>query len=161
MKHTAILFCLAWLAIASQAADELSPAARHAEAAKLLDGLPSRSDLYHADAILHKGLIRSEIEREIARKTFEVAKERIPKLRPLITVGDSVFDYPGLLAAGEPQFVKNRGEHPDVKGKYYRLFIGITEQTEEGHIQIPNMFGIEFDQSGRILRVLGPGTLIL
>jgi hypothetical protein len=138
-------------------AAELTPSERFAGAARLIDGLPSRSDLYHADDAIHKVGFTDQ-ERAAALEKFKVARERIPKLRELIAVGDSVFDYPGLLAVGETLFIENRNEHPEITGKFYRLFIGITAQTGEGHV--PNMFGLDFDQKGKIVSIFRPGKLV-
>src|SRR5688572_15175543 len=90
MKHTALVIGAGlWISASLLAADP-SPSERHAEAAKLLDGLPSRSRLYRAEDAIHKQGY-TDSERAAARKLFDVAKERIPKLRPLIVAGDNVF----------------------------------------------------------------------
>ena len=70
-----------------------------------------------------------------------MAKLIIPKLRKLITVGHSVFDYPGLLGRGTIQW----------NVPIYSLYMGVYLLPHEG--KEPFDMSITFDQNGKILTV--------
>ena len=78
----------------------------------------------------------AEAERAIAK-----AKEIVPKLRKLLVVGRSVFDYPGLLARGEITW----------SALSYDLYIGVYLRPNQG--RGPYDFRVTFDAKGVILSV--------
>lgn len=127
--------------------------------AKLLAGFPTTAALDAAFKALSSAVPTTEDERKQARERLAVAKDRIPKLRLLLTPGASVFDYPGLLAAGYCIFTSKNRKDPDPSLRFYRLFIGSSDGTEE--FEYPTMLLIDFDQKGIITKIGRPGKATL
>lgn len=123
-----------------------------AEAEKLLAQLPSYRALADARAMVVPGPA-GESPREAVGKSGEAlafataqierAKEVIPKLRPLLTVRSSVFDYPGLLACGEVHWLDYARE--------YEVRLGVYLRPTEG--RGPYDFKVTFDEKGTITSV--------
>jgi hypothetical protein len=104
---------------------------------------PYMTDLFHRE-------IKDETQRpdvrEHARSKLEKAKESIPKLRKLIRIGSSIFDYPGLMSRGYLHY--NR---IGTKGTY-SLKISATFIGREAAV-LPYEFRLEFDDRGIITKV--------
>ena len=101
---------------------------------QLLDDLPGQSDLTRYQALVtHPETAKDSGELDRARKKVQLAQERIPKIRALIKVGTSVFDYPGLLAAGRLHYDALR-ELPDRTFEFdYIIYFGVfVESRGEG-----------------------------
>ncbi|QQS06933.1 MAG: hypothetical protein IPK50_08555 [Fibrobacterota bacterium] len=80
---------------------------------------------------------------EQAAEGMENLKSAIPKLRKLLIVGSSIFDYPGLLSRGLISY--------DESGDTYRMYIGAYFRDHEG--SGPYDFQIFFDRLGKITAV--------
>lgn len=157
MSRVAVIIAAALLVFACQTMAEPPTTTQITEVTKLLDGLPSPSALQRANEALTKG-DQSEARRQAAIKLLDTARERIPKLRPLIVEGANILDYPGLLAVGDTHYVDNRGRYPGAGDKVYRLVIGISVLSEE--YVPPYILYVEFDQKGQILKVLRPKSML-
>ena len=129
------------------------------EAERLLAGFPTRQELTDAVKLLAHSKDAKADDIKQARERISIAEDRLPKLRALITKGTSIFDYPGLLAAGNILYIESRGDNPGTSGHIYRMFLGTSEGYDE--FQRPNMAIIDFDQTGVILSVARPGNLAL
>lgn len=126
---------------------------------KLLAGFPTTAELDAAYRALSSAIPTTEDERKQARARLALVKDRIPKLRLLLTPGVSVFDYPGLLAAGYCIFTSKNRKDPDPSLRFYRLFIGSSDGTEE--FEYPTMLMVDFDQKGIITKISRPGKATL
>lgn len=80
---------------------------------------------------------------EESKKNIEKAKNIVPKLKELIKIGTSVFDYPGLISKGSIRYNKDMNE--------YSLYIGVYLRRHEG--SGPNDFELIFDEKGIIKEV--------
>ena len=86
-----------------------------------------------------------ELELKTANEHLEKMKIAIPKLRNLIKIGTSIFDYPGLLSRG---FISYSEYSSDGK---YRMYIGAYFRSREG--SGPYDFEILFNEKGIITNV--------
>ncbi|MEO5961385.1 MAG: hypothetical protein ABIR80_19930 [Opitutaceae bacterium] len=67
---------------------------------------------------------KSKNELAAAQAIIEKAKEIIPKLKRLISVGSSVMDYPGLIARGDITWSQSLQE--------YEIYLGVNLRGAEG-----------------------------
>jgi len=108
---------------------------------QLLDDIPPTEALRRDAALVQRPeAAPNKQDVEDAQKRLAKAKIAIPKLRKLITVGSSVFDYPGLLAHGRITY-----------GAGYRLYFGAYFSGAEGHG--PYDFNVVFNDTGIITAV--------
>ena len=84
-----------------------------------------------------------------ARARIAKAKENVPKLRKLIKLKTSVFDYPGLLARGLITY--HNATDPGEVGSY-RLWVSADYAGHQMFVQ-PHEFELYFDDSGIITDV--------
>lgn len=115
--------------------------------AELLERIPPQADIERYKAILHlRGASLTErgieLEREQAMKVMEQVKETIPKLKSMIKVGHSVFEYPGLLSRGRISYDALDRKNP------YSMYIGVYLRGHEG--SEPYDFEITFSPKGII-----------
>lgn len=140
-----ILLTLILLAVTVRAAP------MSAEAAKLLAELPPQRVLREAQDlfVIPEGSDRSQVEAKYpgqlvdAQKVIAKAQEIVPRLRKLIEVGSSVFDYPGLLGRGDIAWHEYANE--------YELYLGVYLRAQEGRGEYD--FKITFDVKGVITGV--------
>lgn len=157
MSRVAVIVAAALLVFACQTMAEPPTTTQITEVTKLLDGLSSPSALLRAFEAVRKGDL-SDVRRKAAMKLLDTARERIPKLRPLIIEGSNILDYPGLLAAGDTHYMDNRGRYPAAGDKVYRLVIGIAALSEE--YSVPYILYVDFDEKGQTLKVLRPKSML-
>lgn len=157
MSRVAVIVAAALLVFACQTMAEPPTTTQITEVTKLLDGLSSPSALLRAFEAVRKGDL-SDVRRKAAMKLLDTARERIPKLLPLIVEGASILDYPGLLGVGDTHYADNRGRYPGAGGKVYRLVIGVAVLSEE--YSPSYMLYVDFDQKGQILKVLRPKSMV-
>jgi len=126
-----------------------APVAPNTEDIKsIIQSLPRQENISHFkkallkenDNLSEKG---KETELKIANSYIEKIKIAVPKLRKLIKVGTSVFNYPGLLSKGYVSYHEY--------SKEYEIYIGVYLLTHEG--SGPYDMQIFFNQNGIIERV--------
>ena len=104
---------------------------------------PAMTELFHNE-------IKDETQRPDvrahARARIEKAKESVPKLRKLIRIGSSIFEYPGLMARGSLLYYRI-----GTKGTY-SLTISATFIGSEAAVR-PWEFRLEFDDRGTITKI--------
>ncbi len=93
---------------------------------RLLEDLPPQSALSRYQGLVKRPeTAKNQDELKYAREKVKLAQERVPKIRPLIKPDTSIFDYPGLLAAGTIEYTILR-ELPGGTFEYgYRLYLGV------------------------------------
>ena len=93
---------------------------------RLLDDLPPQRALSRYQALVkHPETAKSQDELKRAREQVKLAQERIPKIRALIKPGTSIFDYPGLLAAGTIEYMVLRELPGGTFEHSYQLYLGV------------------------------------
>ena len=131
-------------------AEQTAPAG--SDVAKLLVQLPSQRALRAAqDAVVAsfagtapRGAAgKSAEEISAANSLIEKTKEIIPKVRSLIAVGSSVFDYPGLIAHGDISWSEDMQE--------YEIYLGVFLLGDQG--KGPYDFKVITDAKGIITSV--------
>jgi len=125
------------------------------EIVKMINDLPHSDSLKKSFKIIsekekdpffrHDGELTEEGKKqqlESAYKDIETAKNIVPKLRDLIQIGKSIFDYPGLITKGPIRY--------DSDKKKYTIHIGVYLSNHEG--QGNTDFILTFDERGIIER---------
>ena len=116
---------------------------------RLLHELPPQRVLSRYQNIVnHSEDASSDSEREHARKTVELAQKLVPKIRALIKPGTSIFDYPGLLAAGSITDYRELRRITDDKTEYrYEFYLGVFLGPQG---TAPSEFRLIFNEKGII-----------
>lgn len=155
-----IFATLGILVVFLQAAWTAGPIAVSPETAKeseqLLASMISQTDAQKYYHFLYPGTPNaSTAEIEKAKEHLEKYRENRLKLRSLLKVGASIFDYPGLLAHGEIQYDPSRAEpfssseNQKPSAPVYRLFVGLFRYRGKG----PENFDIVFGKDSVILEI--------
>ena len=118
--------------------------------AELLEGFPRPDEIDYLRRQLTEAKGLTDYGRDKIEKKLALVRDRIPRLRPLIHSGISVFEYPGLIAAGIATFT------PGKPGAYL-LTLGAHTRTED--IDDPPEICIAIDHRGIITRVTRPTHL--
>lgn len=121
----------------------------------LVKGLPQRSEVRHYQQ--QRGVAtRDGRDAEVLRLQGEIDKvaKIVKELRPLLKPGTSIFEYPGLLAAGEITYVILSGPDP------FSASTGTETKTARGYaldIGVPLVthkeFRVLFDERGLITEI--------
>ena len=118
---------------------------------RLLDDLPPQRALSRYQGLVkHPETARDAAELEFAREKVKLAQERIPKIRALIKPGRSIFDYPGLLAAGSIEYVFLQRLPDGTYERGYQLYLGVFLGDEYTQ---PWDFHIIFNEAGVVTAV--------
>jgi hypothetical protein len=99
---------------------------------------------------IHRPEVAGQDEAEKQRLRIARSQTAIPRLRKLIKINASIFDYPGLLTRGflsSSRDYSRKGEH-----EIYRLMVSATYNGKEGTIS-PYEFELYFDDSGIITKI--------
>ncbi|MBK8803227.1 MAG: hypothetical protein IPN71_14455 [Fibrobacteres bacterium] len=120
------------------------------ELAGIIEQIPRQEDISHYRALISpekKTPVLTAYEKDAdlkqATEGIENLKIAIPKLRNLLIVGASVFDYPGLLSRGVISYDEN--------GDIYCMYVGAYFRKHEG--SGPYDFRLFFDRMGKITAV--------
>ena len=81
-----------------------------------------------------------------AHSQMAKGREAVPKLRKLIKIGTSIFDYPGLVTRGYATYDRRKY---DKRGGAYTLVVSASFSGLEGR-SLPYEFRLEFDDRGLI-----------
>jgi hypothetical protein len=143
MKRPLLIFLLVTIFPCSARGQELAPKPETLEALIEDVNSPTMTELFY-----HQ--IKDETERPdvraLARATIEKAKKSVPKLRKLIRIGSSIFEYPGLMTRGHLLY-----NHIGSIGTY-SLRISATFIGREAAV-LPWEFMLEFDDRGTITKI--------
>ena len=120
---------------------------------RLLHDLPHQSFLTHClNLVKQYEAARDKDELDHARKTVELAQELVPKIRALIKPDTSIFDYPGLLAAGSITDYTELRRLPDGTSEgSYELYLGVFLGSQG---TAPTEFRLLFNQKGIITKFI-------
>jgi len=146
-----VLALLATVRSFAQQADKLKDDSPREQMRRLLDGLPPQRALSrYQDIVKHHETTTGKDELNYAREQVKLAQERVPKIRALIMPGTSIFDYPGLLAAGSIEYTVLR-QLPDGTFEHgYQLYLGVFLDEE---FTEPWDFHVVFNESGIVTAV--------
>ncbi|MCK5708067.1 MAG: hypothetical protein KAI43_10480 [Candidatus Aureabacteria bacterium] len=147
---TFIIAFLVLFAISNKVFAE-APVSQKQQFIKLLDQLARQSILdKYQDIVKHPEKAKYKNELKYAKEEVNKAKKIIPELRKLIKIGNSVFDYPGLIAHGKIQYTVLKQISDVTFEKGYILYLGVffgAEGIRETDFQIV------FDENGIITEV--------
>lgn len=112
----------------------------------LIHSLPRFEQVQADFALTHYQAPASEKKRE-ANARLDKAKEGFKRLRSLLRVGTSIFDYPGLLALSRPRYIEFENK--------YAMALGIPSEDlrANGQGTEPDKFEVIFDNRGTITEV--------
>jgi hypothetical protein len=118
----------------------------HAAYKQLRDFIHSLAprEIVSADVAVFRGGTPTELQKREATERLKKAKDGFERLKTLLRIGTSVFDYPGLLALARPR-------HLEADNKY-SLVLGIPPGWNWMHEQgtNENEYEIIFDNRGII-----------
>ncbi len=149
MRRASILFLL-FVCFGRSGFGQVAISADHDSLSKILDQVPTQSEIDRFKELLFPSANKltefgKEAELKRAKESLEQVKEAVPKLRKLIKVGHSVFEYPGLLSRG-------RISHSELtRESLYTQYIGVYLRSSEG--SEPYDFEITFNSKGIIQSV--------
>lgn len=142
-----IVFCALFFAFTLPLFGEEAGEASKENIAKLIDELEPASVLREKRRITRgeQPPEYNDQDKKHAAETIDKAKEIVPRLRKLLKVGSSIFDYPGLLSKGDIRFNSNE--------KTYGLYVGVSFVRAGGQGSSPYAFTVHFDDKGKILDI--------
>ena len=116
------------------------------ELTALIDSLPAREQLV-ADVALFKDAAPPNEKQREATERLKKAKDGFERLKALLRIGTSVFDYPGLIALTRPR-------HSDFDNRY-EMLLGIPPGWNWNQPQgtNPDEYRITFDGRGNITAI--------
>ena len=115
------------------------------ELLRLIEDVPSPQMIDQYYRTIHQKDTRPE-EVAFAHSQMAKGRESIPKLRKLIKIGTSIFDYPGLVTRGYATYDRRKY---DKRGGAYTLFVSASFSGREGR-SLPYEFRLTFDDKGLI-----------